>query len=155
MRNWRLVWQIEYENFEPIDVLCKQITSFPVIDALTGERKFRLLPRNLLILQIVAEADGDQHRLKVIKKGRGVKFVWQQPDRMEHSTMQIGLGKSGRRCVDSRREIVDTLAPKCRVPGDKAEFGTRADFVEYVNRILGNELGNAVMTLFDQRLRGA
>lgn len=153
MRNWQLVWQIEYENFEPIEVPCKRIRKFPVVDPVTGETKFRLVSKKLRIFQVIVEADDDQHRLKAIENRGRLKFVWHFPDRMEHPTIRIGLGKSGGRFVDTRRDIVDTLSPKCRVPGEKVEFGSKGDFVEHLNRVLGNELAAVVMELFSQHLQ--
>jgi hypothetical protein len=155
MRDWCLVWQTEYENCEPVEVACRQIKYFAVVDPVSGETKFRRIAKNLRIFQVMVELEDEQHRLKLIENRGLTKFVWQHPERMVHPTMRIGLGKSGGRFIDSRRDVVDRLSPKCRVPGEKVEFTNKGDFVDHLNRVLGKELADLVMEVFNQRLQAA
>ena len=151
MRNWTVVPQIEYVDGAPVEMLCKHLTTYPVTDVATGETLFRLLPRGLFILRVIVEADDEKHELKIIENGKNVKYVWQQPSRLTRPTIKIGLGKGGRRYVDSRREVVDMLSPFHRVAGDKAEYASKSDFIAHLDRVLGRELASDVMELFRWR----
>jgi hypothetical protein len=151
MRDWTVVPQIEFQNCEPVSVLCRHVRTSPVVDAFTGETSFRLLPDNLFILQVIVETDREQHKLRIIEDGKGVTFVWQKPDRPTRPTCKSDRSNAGGRYVDSRQETADMLSPLHRVPGEKAEFTSKDDFTAHLNRILGRDLSEQVMELFRWR----
>jgi len=152
MHSWKLVLQRDLEHGRTVFVPCKLIRWFPVENPVTGEVELRPRPRNQPVYQILVEGFGEQHRLKMSRRGLYVNYVWQQPDRLEQPKLKVGLGKGGRRHIDSRRTIVDSLAPPRRVPGEKSEFAGRSEYVAHLSRILGGELCAVVMEMFDAHL---
>ena len=152
MQSWKLVLQRDLEDGRPVFVPCKLIRWFPVENPVTGEVELRPRPRNQPVYQIVVEGFAEQHRLKMSRSGRDIKYVWQHPDRIEQPKLKVGIGKAGRRHVDSRRTIVDSLAPPKRVPGEKSEFASRSEYVAHLSRILGDELCGVVMEMFDKHI---
>lgn len=150
MKHWTVVPQVEFQNCEAVQVLCRHVKTFPVVDAFSGETSFRLLPSNLFILQVVVEESGERHKLKIVENADSIKYVWQKPNRLRRPTTGKGLAKTGRGAT-SVQDGFDMLSPFHWLPGEESDFGTRGEFVAHLDRILGSELAAWVMELFRWR----
>jgi hypothetical protein len=142
---WQIIEQEEKRGKVSFPVACKRLRYFP--QEHNGETLFGKI-RFPLFQIIVANGKGATLKLKMNLNG-GVafpKFVIQHPDTYEHPTMIVGEGKN-------KKELLDTLSPKERVPGIKEEHNL-ATFEPRIAKILGATLADEVMTLFAKRLGG-
>lgn len=80
------------------------------------------------------------------------KFAIQQPDTEEYQTFKVGAGKSKRKPWDSKKAVVDYLAPKKKKIGAREVFDSPQDFGLKLMPLIGPEMLVAIFKHFKARV---
>jgi hypothetical protein len=146
MKRWTVVPQVEYQQCEPAQVLCKHIRTTAVVDEATGRTSFQLLPKEQFVLQVIVEADDRECKLRIVENSGRVRFIWQHADRMTPLAAHSKWRRS-----ENRNYLPVGFCSLRRLPGPQIEFERQSEFVAYLVPILGSEFVAQVMELFRWR----